>query len=211
VVIEPEILLLDEPLSNLDAKLREETREEIKNLQQRLGITTIYVTHDQDEALTLSDRIAVLRHGVCQQTGRPEEIYRQPRTKFIASFVGNSNVLSGKLVSDQPNAVEISGGMSLEYSPESNITLPAGTFVDVSIRPETVKFANGTEGFKNTFTGILQKVTFSGAVADYEIKLKDHTLRMKNLVGEKESTAKVGGPVTVTIPPSQVRLLENDV
>ena len=211
VVIEPEILLLDEPLSNLDAKLREETREEIKNLQQRLGITTIYVTHDQDEALTLSDRMAVLRHGVCQQIGHPEEIYRYPRTKFVASFVGNSNVLSGKLASIRTNVVETSEGLSLEYSPESNVTLPAGTFVDVSIRPESLKFANGTESGKNTFTGILQKVTFSGAVADYEIKLKDHTMRMKNLVGGKEFTAKVGDPVTLTIPPSQVRLLENDV
>ncbi|RMF57507.1 MAG: ABC transporter ATP-binding protein, partial [Calditrichaeota bacterium] len=91
VVIEPGILLLDEPLSNLDAKLRAETREEIRALQRRLGITTIYVTHDQEEALSLSDRLAVLDHGVCQQVGSPAEIYREPANAFVARFVGNSN------------------------------------------------------------------------------------------------------------------------
>lgn len=95
LVIEPDILLLDEPLSNLDAKLREETRLEIKRLQVELGITTIYVTHDQTEAMTMSDRIMVMKEGIVQQIGTPQEIYNRPANHFVASFIGESNILDG--------------------------------------------------------------------------------------------------------------------
>ena len=97
LVMEPKVLLLDEPLSNLDAKLREKMRLEIKKLQQKLGITTIYVTHDQTEALAISDRIAILNQGSVLQVGRPEEVYRQPNCKFVANFIGLANFIRGKV------------------------------------------------------------------------------------------------------------------
>ncbi|WP_424753615.1 ABC transporter ATP-binding protein, partial [Klebsiella pneumoniae] len=97
LVMEPPLLLLDEPLSNLDAKLREEMRFELKRLQRDLGVTTVYVTHDQAEALAVSNRIAVMNQGVVEQIGKPREIYNEPRTRFVASFIGKSNFVDGTI------------------------------------------------------------------------------------------------------------------
>jgi iron(III) transport system ATP-binding protein len=144
LVIEPSVLLLDEPLSNLDAKLREETRAQIRQIQQRAGTTSVYVTHDQSEAMAMSDRIAVMNAGVLHQVGPPREIYRRPATSFVARFIGRSNVLPGTVeeIEKHQVVIRLDGGEVLQAP------LVEGTFsgqvvvgdeVALSIRPETVR------------------------------------------------------------------------
>jgi spermidine/putrescine ABC transporter ATP-binding subunit len=135
IAVQPKILLLDEPLSNLDAQLRRTTRSELKNLQRRLGITTIYVTHDQEEALALSDRMLVMQKGRAQQIGTPEEIYHKPANLFVMSFIGASNALTGKII-------RIESGQTLVGGENWRLALPAttshtvGAAINVAFRPE---------------------------------------------------------------------------
>ena len=144
LVIQPSVLLLDEPLSNLDAKLREETRAQIRQIQQRAGTTSVYVTHDQSEAMAMSDRIAVMNAGVLHQVGAPREIYRRPTTSFVARFIGRSNVLLGTVEETGTDqiAVRLSGGEVL-LAPVAEGTLSAdvavGDAVALSVRPETMR------------------------------------------------------------------------
>lgn len=148
LAIKPAILLLDEPLSNLDAKLRYTTRSELKRLQRRLGITTIYVTHDQEEALALSDRLAILNHGVLQQVGTPEQIYKDPANLFVMNFIGATNVLSGRVDRSAGAGFTIKGAswqVQFSGAPE---TLPAAAEVQLAFRPEHV-----TLGETDAFAG----------------------------------------------------------
>src|SRR6267154_440191 len=140
LVLEPRILMFDEPLSNLDFKLRLQMREELRNLQRRLGKTSIYVTHDQTEALALSDRIAVLSHGRIEQIGTPGEIYERPATAFVAEFIGSSNMLRARIVGDVDSAkiVVTEAGLRLCCRAESNDMLDDGADVSVLLRPERV-------------------------------------------------------------------------
>jgi spermidine/putrescine ABC transporter ATP-binding subunit len=139
LVLEPRLLLFDEPLSNLDFKLRIQMRYELRNLQRRLGKTSIYVTHDQTEALALSDRIAVLSHGRIEQVGRPREIYESPRTAFVADFIGNSNLIAATIAqSASTHAVaRTEGGLRLELPPGAGNA--AGERVTLLVRPERVR------------------------------------------------------------------------
>jgi ABC-type Fe3+/spermidine/putrescine transport system ATPase subunit len=137
LVIEPEVLLLDEPLSNLDAKLRVEMRGEIRELQQKLGITALYVTHDQEEALAISDRIAVMRGGALEQVGPPAEIYARPATPFVAEFMGTTNLIAGKVAEALGGRIRIAaGGIVVEAEAQGHA---AGTAVMASLRPETLR------------------------------------------------------------------------
>src|SRR6266704_3666405 len=140
LVVEPEILLLDEPLSNLDANLREEMRFEIRRLHETFGITTLYVTHDQAEAMVISDRIAVLDRGRVAQVGSAEEIFQQPRTRFVADFIGRTNLVDA--VAATPDAVT-RGALRLRVA---SADLTPGARVSVSIRPHEIAFATSTEG-----------------------------------------------------------------
>src|SRR5438093_3174350 len=140
LVVEPEILLLDEPLSNLDANLREEMRFEIRRLHERFGITTLYVTHDQAEAMVISDRIAVLDRGRVAQVGSAEEIFQHPRTRFVADFIGRTNLVDG--VAATPDVVT-RGALRLHVA---TADLRPGARVSVSIRPHEIAFATSTEG-----------------------------------------------------------------
>ena len=136
VVIEPHVLLLDEPLSNLDAKLRVEMRGEIRKLQKLLGITVLYVTHDQEEALAVSDRIAVMRAGRIEQIATPRVIYEQPETPFVASFIGTTNLLNGVVRSRDGDLAEIAcGGTTMRAPARGN----PGDAVVLSLRPETLR------------------------------------------------------------------------
>jgi iron(III) transport system ATP-binding protein len=209
IVIEPYILLLDEPLSNLDAKLREETREEIRALQRRLGITTIYVTHDQEEAFALSDRIAVMNQGNCHQVGTPEEIYQKPVDRFVANFVGNSNILEGKYILQKNGLtqVEISSDWVIQTQPNLNSPLSKGQTVSLSLRPESISFVNGKESGPNIFEGTIQKMKFSGSTVEYRIEVKGHSLRVKQLAGEDDFGRKVGDKVYLQILPKQISIV----
>lgn len=213
IVIEPVILLLDEPLSNLDARLREETRDELRALQRRLGITTIYVTHDQEEALALSDRIAVMKDGVCHQVGAPTEIYQRPIDLFVANFVGHSNILEGRVVKSE------AGSAQLEITPPRRPTITLTLAVNgaplapqqtvaISIRPESIRFANSADDRFNSFPAVIKRISFAGAFADYQVEAGGQLLRVRQLA-ESGSLKKIGETVMLRVSPSDIILLEN--
>nr|WP_314257440.1 ABC transporter ATP-binding protein [uncultured Devosia sp.] len=155
LVIQPALLLMDEPLSNLDAKLRVEMRDTIRQAQRDAGITTVYVTHDQEEAMAVSDRIAVMNLGVVQQVGTPSEIYRRPANRFVAEFIGKTNLLERDLLRQHGKAlVELGQGQVIDVT--GMVDLTASGRVQVSVRPEAVKAANAglpAEVVDETFLG----------------------------------------------------------
>ena len=164
-VIEPSVLLMDEPLSNLDAKLRVQMRTTIKKLQRKLGITTIYVTHDQEEALAISDRIAVMKNGLIMQVGEPTQIYKKPENAFVAGFIGVSNFLDCEILGQDPqNATLIVGGYRLESVP---ISKPYSGPGKIAARPEYLTL--GDEGIR----GRIELSTFLGDFIEYEILLEN--------------------------------------
>ncbi|HEX9652358.1 MAG TPA: ABC transporter ATP-binding protein [bacterium] len=204
IVIEPVILLLDEPLSNLDAKLREETRDELRALQRRLGITTVYVTHDQEEALALSDRMAVMKSGVCHQVGTPAEIYLRPVDRFVASFVGRSNILEGQIIDCG------TGSAQLEIAPQWIMTLDVNgehfsprQRIAVSLRPECIRFVTGRDD-TNTFDATIKRMSFAGAFADYQVEAAGHLLRVRRLAIEPGALKKIGDRVMLRVPPAEI-------
>jgi iron(III) transport system ATP-binding protein len=167
LVTEPSVLLLDEPLSNLDAKLRESMRFEIRSLQQRLGITTLYVTHSQDEALASSDRIAVMHRGTLQQIGTPHDLYHRPLNRFVAEFIGLANFLPGRPLDTQATAcgVEVSGGKLLKM--ENPQRLSAAEVPLVLARPEAILLSRPASGTSDALIGEVSRVSFVGNVVDY--------------------------------------------
>ncbi len=175
LAVQPKILLLDEPLSNLDAQLRRTTRTELKNLQRRLGITTIYVTHDQEEALALSDRILVMEKGLAQQAGTPEEIYHTPANLFVMSFIGASNALPGTITAVDNGKIQVSGeNWQLLMPAGREHKWPVQTSVHVAFRPEHGRIlpisstepqsaASKFNGAAGEFTAEVQSVEFGGS------------------------------------------------
>lgn len=167
IVHEPRLLLLDEPLSNLDAQLRDEMRSELKRLQSKIGITTVYVTHDQSEALALSDQIAVIDKGLIRQVGSPQDIYFRPANPFVARFVGATNLLAGRLVGaiNGRGDVEVLGRHTIKCLVPSAIADPSS--VSVSIRPESIRLVPRTGAASNTadncLPGKIAAVVFLGA------------------------------------------------
>lgn len=153
LVNEPEVLLLDEPLGALDLKLRKDMQIELKNIQQKLGITFIYVTHDQEEALTMSDTVVVMRNGTIQQIGTPEDIYNEPKNAFVADFIGDSNIISGKMITDY----------RAEFAGKAFDCVDKGfgdnTPVDIVIRPEDIQLVSAEAGM---LVGEVRSVTFKG-------------------------------------------------
>ncbi|WP_313893557.1 ABC transporter ATP-binding protein [Psychrobacillus sp.] len=165
IVIHPGLLLMDEPLSNLDAKLRLKMRSDIRELQKRLNITTIYVTHDQEEALAVSDRIAVLNNGIIQQVGRPHEIYLQPQNKFVANFIGSTNFLEAELTSNSSIWIE-----GVEYP--MNIDKKYTGKVIYSVRPEQIKIKRMEMNSEKTYIkGTVKEAVFLGEKVEYRVEL----------------------------------------
>ncbi|MEO5703874.1 MAG: ABC transporter ATP-binding protein [Candidatus Limnocylindrales bacterium] len=166
LAFEPQVLLLDEPLSALDAKIRVALRHEIRSIQRQLGITTVYVTHDQEEALSLSDRVVVMNEGRVEQLGTPFEIYNFPTTAFVASFVGTLNVLPGLVTDAGRGELTIAGQpVRIEKAFEGNL----GREVSVALRPEMVSLGN--EGGQNRLTGTVTDVSFLGSIVRIRIGL----------------------------------------
>ncbi|HEU5299384.1 MAG TPA: ABC transporter ATP-binding protein [bacterium] len=174
LVMEPAVLLLDEPLSNLDAKLREEMRFEIKELQHRLGITVVYVTHDQSEAMAMSQRIAVMASGHLVQLGRPDEIYERPATPFVASFLGVANFIPGRIEGRDPTGVRV---RLQDAAGGTVIVVPDGERVEgdvvVCMRPEALRFH--PEG---PMRGRIVRRTYMGGSVDYLVQLGAHAVRV---------------------------------
>jgi putative spermidine/putrescine transport system ATP-binding protein len=170
LVIEPSLLLLDEPLSNLDAKLREELRDEIREIQRRIGITALFVTHDQTEALTLSDRVAVMNAGRIEQVGSPREIYERPATEFVAAFIGRTNRIA---VRGAGGRLAVDGATALR----APAPLADGALATAMIRPHRIRLAAGgpgaepasADGERNQVAALVVKVVFAGEIVQYEL------------------------------------------
>jgi len=210
IVIEPEILLLDEPLSNLDAKLRRETRDQIQKLQRELKITTIYVTHDQEEALTLSDRVALLDKGVCQQISSPHDIYNHPANAFVASFIGRSNLVKGVVLERHADhqsvlVVEAQDGMQLQVS-VADPEIDQGEEVILSVKPETIVLREKKDAQANTFKGEVKFRQFNGSVVEYKIDTQGISLNVIAL-NEEDSIFNVHDGIYVEIPINRVTVI----
>ncbi len=213
MVIEPQGLLMDEPLSNLDAKLRLEMREEIRDIQRQLGITTIYVTHDQEEALVISDRIAVMNEGIIQQVGKPWDIYKNPVDTFVASFVGHTNFIDGKVVSGSHAGIfEISvGKCTLKIKEPSR----KKEKYRLAVRPEDLliepgKVQNNEEGF-SSFSGKVVKSSFTGSVIQYFVEC-DNEIKLIVEKHKPERTALIpgGSKVSIKLPTEAILVFDPD-
>ena len=180
MAIEPDILLFDEPLSNLDAKLREEMRFELKEIQRRIGVTSIYVTHDQAEAMAISDRIAVMSHGQIKQIGKPREIYDSPEDPFTAEFIGLANFFPGKATSEK--TVCLAGREELEIDGCRELNM--GADVILSIRPHNIKIYKEVNKTRNELQGIVAKGAYLGDKVDYRVRVGDSILRIQTPPGE---------------------------
>jgi iron(III) transport system ATP-binding protein len=171
LVIRPSVLLLDEPLSNLDAKLRIELRSEIRRICKEAGTTTVYVTHDQKEALSMADRVAIMKNGVVQQVGAPEDLYRQPSSRFVAEFLGETNLIPAKIVrvTEQGVEVETAAGRLTARSPVPQGAGKPGDLVLVSLRPEALVPAAAPG--PNTLAARIMESTYLGEVAQHDLEL----------------------------------------
>ena len=198
----PSVLLLDEPLSALDFKLRKEMQGELKRLQHETGITFLFVTHDQEEALTMSDRIAVMSEGRILQLGTPREIYDRPRTRFVAEFVGETNLLTAEVLGREPGGVRLRlGALDLRASGEGAV----GTRVTVAIRPEHLRLGAPGEGLAAQVT----EVTYFGTDTVYDLALPDGTA-LRARVQNRESGAQPlapGASVGLGIAPGSAQVL----
>src|SRR5262245_5477374 len=195
LVVEPAILLLDEPLSNLDAKLRERMRAELKNLQRRMGLTFIYVTHDQAEAMALSDRIVVFDRGEVQQIGEPQEIYEHPANLFVADFMGLINRLPAVLLEQADGIARVRVGsqeLSAAIAPQAAGAAGAATVV---IRPEAIRLAHGGAG-ENRLAGTVVDVTFLGNIIDYQVDVGGAVLRVQ---GDRQTALEPGACVALAV------------
>lgn len=226
LVIEPSILLLDEPLSNLDAKLREETRIEIKRLQVELGITTIYVTHDQSEAMSMSDRIMVMKNGEVQQIGTPEDIYNRPSNRFVASFIGETNLWEGEVV-------QIDGDeATVQVEPDLFVTgycdhssnresVKKGIKVSISIRPEAIQVVSDQQSIQgddndqrqvygtNQMNGQISISEFTGASVTYVCKVGDKQQLKVLFIHASSQIKQRGEMISFFIPKASVYFITN--
>jgi spermidine/putrescine ABC transporter ATP-binding subunit len=205
LALEPKVLLLDEPLSNLDANLRVAMREELRNIQERIGVTTIFVTHDQYEAMSISDRVLVLHNGVIQQIGSPIEIYEHPANEFIAGFVGYVNFLEGTV--DAIDEETLTSYVSTEYGRfelnHDQEEIKVGDEILLVIRPETVTLSpsHGTEN-QNTFHGTVVSHMYAGSLAKYTVKFGDREMIVDQYNPRDYERFKKKDKVKVTVPRS---------
>src|SRR5262245_10881631 len=214
LVIEPDALLLDEPLSNLDAKLREEVRVEIRQLQQALGLTTVMVTHDQDEALAMADRLVVMSGGVIQQIGTQRELYEHPRNRFVAGFVGRTNFLHGRLV--ESGVFRSDGGLRLRCNgqPASPPAPSAEVRRALALRPERLTLtATADDGRGNRVAGTVEFASYLGAIIEYYVRLSSgETLRVhaSNTGATGDRNWALGETVHVSWPVEVGLVLEDE-
>ncbi len=215
LVLEPKILLLDEPLSNLDATLREEMRFEVRDLQKRLGITTVYVTHDQEEAMVIADRLVVMNDGCIEQIGTPEEIYKHSRTRFVCSFIGLTNIISAKVEGIRPerHRVTIRSGLGedavINFLDWQSGNFAVGDTLSFYIRPEDIVVSKNKLDFKadlenNVFTGKVLDCTFLGSINDFRIQVGEVNLRVQT---NNSISYKRGEEILVYLDPEKCCLL----
>jgi putative spermidine/putrescine transport system ATP-binding protein len=210
LAIEPQVLLLDEPLSALDAKIRVALRHEIREIQRQLGITTVYVTHDQEEALELSDRIVVMSEGRIEQIGTPFEIYNFPSTAFVASFVGTLNAVPAKVVDPAGHRLSLA---ATEIRTSSEVTGSAGDAATVAIRPEMISLDSigGDVAGGNRLDATVADVAFLGSVVRVRTTLSDGSVVSVDTFNNPNlAVPETGAPVVLRFPPEAVLVLARD-
>ena len=214
LAVEPKVLLLDEPLSALDAKVRVSLRNEIRRIQQQLKMTAIYVTHDQEEALAISDRIAVMAKGHIEQLDLPEEIYNNPRTVFTATFVGTSNHFNGLLKSASEGLCQVDK-QTIHVPPVPN--LPDGDQVLVMVRPEEVSIHNAEEGADysangagNQIAGVIELRTFLGPFTRFHVRINESTTLTADVPSQQARDYYVAQHVVLSFPPGACQVLPVD-
>ncbi|WP_212589844.1 MULTISPECIES: ABC transporter ATP-binding protein [unclassified Halorubrum] len=206
VVREPDVLLLDEPLASLDRKLRQHMQVELKDIQEELGITFIYVTHDQEEALTMSDRIAVMNDGQIEQIGPVDELYTSPETQFVATFIGETNLFEGTISND---------GMSLQTDDgRFTVSIPhsaddSGRSAAVSVRPEEVvlKPYDDSSGYANEWTGTILDTIYKGSLKLYRIDVNGKHFEVERQINEETTNFAEDDEVTVSFPTEACRII----
>ncbi len=205
VVMEPDVLLMDEPLSNLDAKLRVEMRSAIKEIQQKVGITTIYVTHDQEEALAISDRLAVIDHGVIQHAGDPQNVYQHPANRFVAMFIGRTNILDGKITRQNGPGIILGGKYRI---PLQDLLEDAadGMPADASVRPEEFYITEDT----SCIPAEIQDSVFLGLNTHYHAKLETGEVVDIIQESEKEKLLRPGAVIHLGIKAHKINAFTKD-
>ena len=199
LAVEPQVLLLDEPLSALDAKIRISLRNEIRSIQRQLGITTVYVTHDQEEALSLSDRVVVMSQGRIEQIGSPADIYNFPATPFVASFVGTLNLLVARVVDAAAGRLSVEGQELRAAKPITEAT--NGATVTLALRPESIELGEGAGA--NRFRGVVEEVSFLGSIVRTRVRLGDAntTVSLDTFNDPNLAPPAIEEVVTVSFPP----------
>ena len=210
IAIEPVLLLFDEPLSNLDVSLREETRSELRELVTRLGLTAVYVTHDQEEAFALCDRISVMVGGRLMQTGRPRELYEQPSEISVAGFLGRNNLIKAmRLSSSKTTSGEfktLEGGHTLRLAVKHEELAPLNKPVFLAIRPEHVQLSTNDHDAENSLRGHIREIVFAGATST--VRVDANGLVIEALVLQADGL-EVNQDCHVILPPDQLMLLKN--
>src|ERR1051325_7024000 len=210
IAIEPILLLFDEPLSNLDVSLREETRSELRELVTRLGLTAVYVTHDQEEAFALCDRISVMVGGRLMQTGKPRELYEQPADIAVARFLGRNNLIKAMRLSSSKTSngefKTLEGGHTLHMPVKHDELAPLNKPVYLAIRPEHVQLSASSNGDTNTLPATIREIVFSGATST--VRVDANGLLLESLVLRTNGLA-VNQPCNVILSPEHLTLLKN--
>ena len=205
LIMEPKVLLFDEPLSNLDAKLRVSTRLEIRKLQHRLQITTVYVTHDQEEAMTLSDRVVIMNEGRIQQVGTPQEIYARPDNRFVADFIGKANFLEGRITGKmEADRIEVDILGQKIKAPRPERSFARGDRVLILARPESIELGPKTTA---SLTGTVQETVYLGSEMIYEVKLGSSILTVELTNPQEQRGFDKGEEVSVRLKERSLHLL----
>jgi len=211
IVINPDVLLLDEPLSNLDYKLRMAMRGEIRRIQRDTGITAVFVTHDQSEALTMSDRIVILNKGRVVQIGRPTDVYENPSNKFVADFIGEANFFDGTVVACDGSEIVISlGPLTLHAPVTGEAPPPPGQRASFSVRPERLRIQSGEAGrgtTRNVYAATVEHHDYLGAVVRYYLRLADELIVKVDEHNVSGVRYRTGEEVRVEIPPDDCFVL----
>jgi putative spermidine/putrescine transport system ATP-binding protein len=202
----PRMLLLDEPLSALDAKIRVSLREEIRAIQRELGITTLFVTHDQEEALSISDRVVVMNAGHVEQVGQSFEIYNRPATRFVATFVGTLNTVAAKVADPALRTVVIDGQtVTIPRLPD---TAKAGEAISLALRPEAVSLANGVNR-DIVLDGTVSEVSFLGSVIRLKVELGENSIHLDTFNDQHTPPPAYNSKVRVTLAGSDILVLSD--
>src|SRR6476660_7854931 len=211
IAIEPALLLFDEPLSNLDVSLREETRGELRELVTRLGLTAVYVTHDQEEAFALCDRISVMVGGRILQTGRPRDLYEHPAQLLVGKFLGRNNLIRAMRLSSSKSELgefkTLEGGHVIRIPVADKNLVPLNQPCILAIRPEHVLVTNSVDKLENVLPATVREINFAGATSS--IKLDANGLALEALALDADGLS-VGDALTVVLPPERIALLKNE-